>query len=69
MDQLPGEVSGLSNTLGDLQEVRDNTRGLVEETYQSYRATLSTGKQMYSCLGKPSKFVHFAFGTSSRVAI
>jgi len=44
MDQLPGEVSGLSNTLGDLQEVRDNTRGLVEETYQSYRAVLEECK-------------------------
>jgi len=42
--QLPGEVSGLSNTLGDLQEVRDNTRSLVEETYQSYRAVLEQCK-------------------------
>jgi len=42
--QLPGEVSGLSNTLGDLQEVRDNSRGLVEETYQSYRAILEESK-------------------------
>jgi len=44
MGQLPGEVSGLSNTLGDLQEVRDNSRGLVEETYQSYRAVLEECK-------------------------
>jgi len=42
--QLPGEVSGLSNTLGDLQEGRDNTRSLVEETYQSYRAVLEQSK-------------------------
>merc|ERR1719483_1093795 len=44
ISQLPGEVSGLSNTLGDLQEVRDNSRGLVEETYQSYRAVLEQAK-------------------------
>jgi len=41
---LPEEVSSLSNTLGDLQEVRDNTRSLVEETYQSYRAVLEQAK-------------------------
>ena len=39
-------MSGLSNTLGDLQEVRGNTRSLVEETYQSYRAVLEQCKNV-----------------------
>ena len=42
--QLPGVVSGLSNPLGDLHEVRDNTRSLVEEIYQSYREVLEQCK-------------------------
>jgi len=42
--KLPDEVTGLSNTLGELQEVRDNTRSLIEETYQSYRAVLEECK-------------------------
>ena len=39
-------MSGLSNTLGDLLEVRGNTRSLVEETYQSYRAVLEQCKNV-----------------------
>ena len=35
--QLPAEVATLDSLLTDLQEERDNTRSLVQETYQSYR--------------------------------
>jgi len=38
--KIPAEVARLDNLLTDLQEENDNTRSLVKETYQSYRAIL-----------------------------
>ena len=44
MEQVPGELSGLRNTLVDLQGERDNSRAMLEETYQSYRVPLEEYK-------------------------